>query len=444
ADAALAKLEPANTPGQPLAPAADAAVAPEPGTQAQAAKAKRARFERGDTDSAIASARRLKSDKPVYITPTTYGLAVGREAPPAWQQHLVVHPDGRVETVSASTDVRPPSEVIPQAEKDGRRKILQARIKRGENVGGVKMLNEFRGETWADEAIAAIKKPTWKTDELAQRAHSLSDEITDDAQAPLYYQKPTQGQPFTLFRGAAQGEPGTVLFYSHDPGIASTYALNRAGAETTENGLKWPQGSKTAEVVEVSVTPKRILDLTGTKAVPEKAMAIIRKHAPEWASQLAKKDEASARVPKEASRNKALWSELGAGYDLAILSDFTHGGVDYSFVPLGLTGMAVKRNAITYVSEKSETPNWKRVVPEPVVNQKDVVDDTAVAAKQAARAAEAKKQRDLMERAHRVMIEGHNQSLEEGDVETDSGESEAKPSKKTRAKKPLLTQEEKA
>ena len=55
------------------------------------------------------------------------------------------------------TKVRPPSEVIPEQAKNGRREILQGRVAAGTDAGGVKLLGEFRGEKWADEALAKLE-----------------------------------------------------------------------------------------------------------------------------------------------------------------------------------------------------------------------------------------------------------------------------------------------
>jgi len=48
---------------------------------------------------------------------------------------------------------------LADAAKARRREILQARLKRGENIGP-KVLAEFEGEKWADEALAKLTKPT--------------------------------------------------------------------------------------------------------------------------------------------------------------------------------------------------------------------------------------------------------------------------------------------
>jgi len=65
--------------------------------------------------------------------------------------------------------VRPPSDVIPEARKDGRRQIIRSRLRQGKPIPA-KLLEEFRGEEWADKALADIEaaEPTEKPTELIE------------------------------------------------------------------------------------------------------------------------------------------------------------------------------------------------------------------------------------------------------------------------------------
>jgi hypothetical protein len=60
---------------------------------------KRVTFERGNLQSAIEAARRLKSDKDLYIIPTAEGLTIERTKPPTWIRHVLVRSDGSIKNV---------------------------------------------------------------------------------------------------------------------------------------------------------------------------------------------------------------------------------------------------------------------------------------------------------------------------------------------------------
>jgi len=60
---------------------------------------KRVRFNRGNTESAINAAKRLQSDKTLYIFPTANGLTIEASKPPFGLQHYTVQPDGSVEYI---------------------------------------------------------------------------------------------------------------------------------------------------------------------------------------------------------------------------------------------------------------------------------------------------------------------------------------------------------
>ena len=59
----------------------------------------RVRFDRADIDSAIAAAKRLESEKDLYIFATHLGYTIDRRPPPGMQSYVLVHPDGTTETI---------------------------------------------------------------------------------------------------------------------------------------------------------------------------------------------------------------------------------------------------------------------------------------------------------------------------------------------------------
>lgn len=67
----------------------------------------RVRFDRASIDSAIAAAKRLQSEKDLYIFATYLGYTIDKRPPPGMQQYVIVHPDSSTETVA------------PRMEKEG-------------------------------------------------------------------------------------------------------------------------------------------------------------------------------------------------------------------------------------------------------------------------------------------------------------------------------------
>jgi len=59
----------------------------------------RVRFDRADIDSAIAAAKRLQSEKDLYIFATHLGYTIDHRSPPGMQSYIIVRPDGTTETV---------------------------------------------------------------------------------------------------------------------------------------------------------------------------------------------------------------------------------------------------------------------------------------------------------------------------------------------------------
>lgn len=71
--------------------------------------AKRVTFNRGDILSAIDAAKRLKSEKDLYIVPTIEGFTIERTKPPTWIRHVVVRPDGSFKRISPYMPINPTS-----------------------------------------------------------------------------------------------------------------------------------------------------------------------------------------------------------------------------------------------------------------------------------------------------------------------------------------------
>lgn len=59
----------------------------------------RVRFDRADIDSAITAAKRLESEKDLYIFATYLGYTIDYRPPPGMQAYVIVHPDGTTETI---------------------------------------------------------------------------------------------------------------------------------------------------------------------------------------------------------------------------------------------------------------------------------------------------------------------------------------------------------
>ena len=57
---------------------------------------KRVKYNKGNVDSAVDAAKRLKSDKPLYIFATALGFMIDTAKPPFGRKYLTVHPDGKV------------------------------------------------------------------------------------------------------------------------------------------------------------------------------------------------------------------------------------------------------------------------------------------------------------------------------------------------------------
>ena len=99
---------------------------------------KRVTFKRGDIRSAIDAARRLKSDKDLYIVPTAEGFTIEKTKPPTWIRHVLVKPDGTYKRISPymPTPITPE----PKAEKGEALEEIYAREYRRWAEGGYKGL----------------------------------------------------------------------------------------------------------------------------------------------------------------------------------------------------------------------------------------------------------------------------------------------------------------
>ena len=59
----------------------------------------RVHFDRADIDSAIEAAKRLKSDRDLYVFATYLGYTIDNRPPPGMQAYVIVHSDGTTETI---------------------------------------------------------------------------------------------------------------------------------------------------------------------------------------------------------------------------------------------------------------------------------------------------------------------------------------------------------
>lgn len=57
------------------------------------------KYNRADINSAVEAAIKLKAAREVYIVPTAGGYCIMAAKPPAWQNYIVVKPDGSTEIV---------------------------------------------------------------------------------------------------------------------------------------------------------------------------------------------------------------------------------------------------------------------------------------------------------------------------------------------------------
>ena len=91
------------------------------------------RFDRADINSAIEAAKRLKSDRDLYVFATYLGYTIDGRPPPGMQQYVIVHPSGSTEMINPSlggnpTEVRIPSRPITVELTPKQRDIIQFRF----------------------------------------------------------------------------------------------------------------------------------------------------------------------------------------------------------------------------------------------------------------------------------------------------------------------------
>ena len=67
----------------------------------------RVHFDRADINSAIEAAKRLKSDRDLYIFATHLGYTIDKRPPPGMQQYVIVHTDGSTETIKPGGESNP-------------------------------------------------------------------------------------------------------------------------------------------------------------------------------------------------------------------------------------------------------------------------------------------------------------------------------------------------
>jgi DNA adenine methylase len=114
---------------------------------------KRIRYNRGDLDSAIAAAKRLKADHPLYIFATAYGYTIEHRPPVGSQQYIVVAPDGKVDYVGP----RIPEEV-GEMHQDDFKEVGPYLVHRYEVLGsGVMVYDVYELDEGNHSTIMSIK-----------------------------------------------------------------------------------------------------------------------------------------------------------------------------------------------------------------------------------------------------------------------------------------------
>lgn len=63
--------------------------------------AKRVRYNKASLVDTISAAKRLQSERTLYIFATCYGFTIHKQKPPFTQAYIAVTPDGQTERVSS-------------------------------------------------------------------------------------------------------------------------------------------------------------------------------------------------------------------------------------------------------------------------------------------------------------------------------------------------------
>ena len=114
----------------------------------------------GSTDYALRAAYDMTQDgNPRYVFGTPNGWVISKDQPPGSQQYFKVEPDGLA--TAHSPILGDSSDAIAEGAKARRREILRNRVENAEDVAGMaRSLEEFRGEPWADAALAKLREGT--------------------------------------------------------------------------------------------------------------------------------------------------------------------------------------------------------------------------------------------------------------------------------------------
>lgn len=211
-----------------------------------------------------------ETGKEQYVYATSEGLRTSAIQPPITQNHFAVLPDGTVETRVSQSSADAMASTMGNAAKDGRRQILQNRIKRGQDTG-TKLLEEFRGEQWADAALA-------KTEQGGEMPKVLADAKKIRDAFPYVGTRPYEGTPpYQLPKG---GGKVWVEVYDSREGVdaprfevvpvrankgarankadAVAYLENRFGKGIDEKVAQWEkQQQPPAKTVEPPTTPEQ-------------------------------------------------------------------------------------------------------------------------------------------------------------------------------------------
>lgn len=147
----------------------------------------RVRFDRASIDSAIAAAKKLESEKDLYVFATYLGYTIDSRPPPGMQSYVIVHPDGSTETIKPVVEGNPiPDEELDLARTlaiiDSRPKgrIIESKLR--EEFGDA-VIDALRQGSYVVSGSAGYNPPllvSLKGRELIQRGNPMGKVITKE------------------------------------------------------------------------------------------------------------------------------------------------------------------------------------------------------------------------------------------------------------------------
>ncbi|MBA7516369.1 hypothetical protein ES705_08417 [subsurface metagenome] len=179
----------------------------------------RVHFDRADIDSAIEAAKRLKSDRDLYIFATHLGYTIDKRPPPGMQQYVIVHTDGSTETIKPGGESNPGTPYQEEGERIARQ------LGNGVIYNGPQMYNDkLYAHIFTD---AAVTGTTFACLGLEECKANLIQKRKDFGAAPPAFSQITKG-----------GNPGTVPEVTED--FEHTVIGRMASGEA--NLLQTPEG----------------------------------------------------------------------------------------------------------------------------------------------------------------------------------------------------------